>query len=98
MQSQTVNEVLHNPNSSVSDMSQVDDCLIHTGSKKILDGVCSQLHLDTDSTKVEKSYDVLENFGNLSSASTGFMLAARRNGPGRRWWLASAWDLPPAQV
>jgi 3-oxoacyl-[acyl-carrier-protein] synthase-3 len=67
----TVNDVLDNPMSPVSDMSQVDDCLIHTGSKKILDGVCSQLHLDSDSTKVEKSYDVLENFGNLSSASTG---------------------------
>src|SRR5258708_10477428 len=76
----TVNDVLDNPMSPVSDMSQVDDCLIHTGSKKILDGVCSQLHLDTDSTKVEKSYDVLENFGNLSSASTGFMLAGTREG------------------
>lgn len=71
----TVNDVLHNPQSPVSDLSQVDDCLIHTGSKKILDGVCSQLHLDADSTKVHKSYDVLENYGNLSSASTGFMLA-----------------------
>jgi 3-oxoacyl-[acyl-carrier-protein] synthase III len=79
---QTVNDVLHNPNSPVSDMSQVDDCLIHTGSKKILDGVCSQLHLDTDSTKVEKSYDVLENFGNLSSASTGFMLAGKKEWTG----------------
>src|SRR6266705_6435632 len=39
----TVNDVLHNPMSPVSDLSQVDDCLIHTGSKKILDGVCSQL-------------------------------------------------------
>jgi len=71
----TVNDVLHNPQSPVSDLSQVDDCLIHTGSKKILDGVCSQLHLDADSTKVHKSYDVLEQYGNLSSASTGFMLA-----------------------
>jgi len=79
---QTVNDVLHNPDSPVSDMSQVDDCLIHTGSKKILDGVCSQLHLDTDSTKVEKSYDVLENFGNLSSASTGFMLAGKKEWTG----------------
>lgn len=78
----TVNDVLHNPMSPVSDMSQVDDCLIHTGSKKILDGVCSQLHLDTDSTKVEKSYDVLENFGNLSSASTGFMLAGKNEWAG----------------
>jgi 3-oxoacyl-[acyl-carrier-protein] synthase III len=73
----TVNDVLHNPKSPVSDLSQVDDCLIHTGSKKILDGVCSQLQLATDSTKVHNSYDVLENYGNLSSASTGFMLARK---------------------
>ena len=78
----TVNDVLHNPMSPVSDMSQVDDCLIHTGSKKILDGVCSQLHLDSDSTKVEKSYDVLQNYGNLSSASTGFMLADKKEWAG----------------
>src|SRR5689334_8398388 len=78
----TVNDVLHNPKSVVSDLSQVDDCMIHTGSKKILDGVCSPLHLDTDSTKVEKSYDVLENFGNLSSASTGFMLAGKKEWTG----------------
>jgi len=78
----TVNDVLDNPMSPVSDLSQVDDCLIHTGSKKILDGVCSQLHLDADSTKVEKSYDVLENYGNLSSASTGFMLAGKREWAG----------------
>ncbi len=78
----TVNDVLDNPMSPVSDLSQVDDCLIHTGSKKILDGVCSQLHLDTDSTKVHKSYDVLENYGNLSSASTGFMLAGKNEWAG----------------
>jgi 3-oxoacyl-[acyl-carrier-protein] synthase-3 len=78
----TVNDVLDNPMSPVSDLSQVDDCLIHTGSKKILDGVCSQLHLDADSTKVHKSYDVLENYGNLSSASTGFMLAGKKDWAG----------------
>ena len=78
----TVNDVLHNPKSPVSDLSQVDDCLIHTGSKKILDGVCSQLHIDTDSTKVHKSYDVLENYGNLSSASIGFMLANKKEWAG----------------
>jgi len=78
----TVNDVLHNPLSAVNDMSEVDDCLIHTGSKKILDGVCSQLHIDADTTKVNKSYDVLENFGNLSSASTGFMLASKKEWAG----------------
>jgi 3-oxoacyl-[acyl-carrier-protein] synthase III len=73
----TVNDVLQHPDSPVSNLAQVDDCLIHTGSKKILDGVCSQLHLETDSTKVQGSYEVLKNYGNLSSASTGFMLAEK---------------------
>jgi 3-oxoacyl-[acyl-carrier-protein] synthase III len=78
----TVNDVLDNPLSAVKDMSEVDDCMIHTGSKKILDGVCSQLNIDRESTRVNKSYDVLENFGNLSSASTGFMLASKKEWAG----------------
>ncbi|HKO99769.1 MAG TPA: hypothetical protein VJU86_22515 [Pyrinomonadaceae bacterium] len=78
----TVNNVLDHPDSPVSTLGQVDDCLIHTGSKKILDGVCSQLHLEKDSTKVQGSYDVLKNYGNLSSASTGFMLAEKSDWKG----------------
>ncbi|MFN2493051.1 MAG: hypothetical protein ABR501_09220 [Pyrinomonadaceae bacterium] len=78
----TVNKVLEHPDSPVSNLGQVEDCLIHTGSKKILDGVCSQLHLETDSTKVQGSYEVLKNYGNLSSASTGFMLAKKHDWKG----------------
>src|SRR5256714_4311525 len=37
----TVKNVLQHPDSPVSNLGQVDNCLIHTGSKKILDGVCS---------------------------------------------------------
>ena len=79
----TVKQVLEDPDSPVSDLNQVEDCMIHTGSKKILDGVCSQLHLEKDSTKVHGSYEVLKKYGNLSSASTGFMLAEKNewNGP-----------------
>ena len=73
----TVRNVLQHPNSPVSDLAEVDDCLIHTGSKKILDGVCSQLDLNPESAKVHGSYKVLERYGNLSSASTGFMLAEK---------------------
>lgn len=73
----TVRNVLEHPDCPVSDLDQVDNCLIHTGSKKILDGVCSQLDLDTDSDKVHGSYEVLKRYGNLSSASTGFMLAEK---------------------
>jgi 3-oxoacyl-[acyl-carrier-protein] synthase III len=73
----TVKNVLQHPDSPVSDMQEVDDCLIHTGSKKILDGVCSQLDLQPESNKVHGSYKVLQRYGNLSSASTGFMLAEK---------------------
>lgn len=73
----TVKNVLQHPDSPVSDLTEVDDCLIHTGSKKILDGVCSQLDLNPESEKVHGSYQVLERYGNLSSASTGFMLAEK---------------------
>jgi len=79
----TVRNVLNDPDSPVSSLSQVEDCMIHTGSKKILDGVCSQLALSPDSDKVLGSYELLKNYGNLSSASTGFMLAEKEewNGP-----------------
>jgi 3-oxoacyl-[acyl-carrier-protein] synthase III len=73
----TVKNVLNHPDSPVSDIKEVHDCLIHTGSKKILDGVCSQLDLQPDSNKVHGSYKVLQRYGNLSSASTGFMLAEK---------------------
>jgi 3-oxoacyl-[acyl-carrier-protein] synthase-3 len=78
----TVRNVLQHPDSPVSSLGQVDDCLIHTGSKKILDGVCTQLQLERDSTKVQGSYEVLKNYGNLSSASTGFMLAKKNDWKG----------------
>ena len=78
----TVKNVLQHPDSPVSDIGDVDDCLIHTGSKKILDGVCSQLALCPDSRKVHNSYKVLEQYGNLSSASTGFMLAEKNDWTG----------------
>ena len=78
----TVKKVLQHPDSPVTDLDEVDDCLIHTGSKKILDGVCSQLDLHPDSAKVLGSYQVLERYGNLSSASTGFMLAEKNEWSG----------------
>jgi len=78
----TVKNVLNHPDSPVSDMHSIADCLIHTGSRKILDGVCSQLDLNPNSSRVHNSYKVLENYGNLSSASTGFMLAEKKDWSG----------------
>ena len=78
----TVKNVLKHPESPVSHMDGISDCLIHTGSKKILDGVCSQLDLIPNCSRVHNSYKVLENYGNLSSASTGFMLAEKKDWSG----------------
>lgn len=52
--------------------------LIHTGSRKIVDAVCERLGVDKDGVAVRPSYDVLRTYGNLSSASLGFMLAENR--------------------
>lgn len=79
----TVEQVFQHPQSPVTNATQVDEFLIHTGSKKILDNVCSQFQLDPRADKVRSSYDVLARYGNLSSASTGFMLAQKGGGGGR---------------
>jgi 3-oxoacyl-[acyl-carrier-protein] synthase III len=73
----TVNKILEHPASAVSSLGQVGGWLIHTGSKKILDVVCSRLDLSPDSPKVHTSYEILRKYGNLSSASTGFMLTEK---------------------
>lgn len=78
----TVKKLLTNPHSKVTNVAEIKDCLIHTGSKKILDGVCERLDLQPYSEKVRTSYEVLRHYGNLSSVSTGFMLAAKGHNKG----------------
>ena len=72
----TVRDVLKHPDSPVTDLTQVDDCLIHTGSRRSR----RRLYATRSPTRVGEGpglYEVLERYGNLSSASTGFMLAAK---------------------
>ncbi|MGJ5672475.1 MAG: hypothetical protein ACR9NN_02450 [Nostochopsis sp.] len=71
----TVKSLLEHPQSPINQLSQATTCLIHTGSRKILDGVCNKLDLPTSSAQVALSYNILRKYGNLSSASVGFMLA-----------------------
>lgn len=74
----TVKDLLEQPRSPIKQPSQAKACLIHTGSRKILKGVCHKLGLSPSSPKVALSYDILQKYGNLSSASAGFMLAEGR--------------------
>ena len=48
---------------------------IHTGSRKILDGVCAELGFECAGAGAASAYGVLQEFGKLSACSIGFMLA-----------------------
>ena len=72
-----VRQLLANPASPASTVNGLSCYLVHSGSRKILDGVFGQLGvLSTASAKVGTSYDTLASYGNLSAVSIGFMLAA----------------------
>jgi|GEM_PF-364860 predicted naringenin-chalcone synthase len=69
-----VESLLNRDDALFVSVDQADLCFIHTGSKKILNGICKRLHIDPTLEKVFYSYDVLQEYGNLSSASVGFMI------------------------
>lgn len=55
-------------------IESMDLILIHTGSKKIIDLVIRLLKLEDQREKIGISYDIIKQYGNLSSCSLGFML------------------------
>lgn len=55
-----------------TDKNEVDYWCIHPGGKKILEAISSSLHLEADDLKA--SYKVLQQYGNMSSASIVFVL------------------------
>jgi len=54
------------------DPSTIDYWAIHPGGKKIVDDFFEALHIDT--SKASESYDVLKNYGNMSSPTVLFVL------------------------
>ncbi len=55
-------------------MENIELVLIHTGSKKIVDGVISALNIEKMKEKAHLSYEIINSYGNLSSGSLAFML------------------------
>lgn len=74
----TINELLRGDT-----IDSYERILIHTGSKKILDGICEVIGVDKQSDKVKTSYDILAKYGNVSSASIGLMLSELPPEPGK---------------
>jgi 3-oxoacyl-[acyl-carrier-protein] synthase-3 len=72
----TVAAVLAAAGSPITRVDGATSLFVHTGSRKILDGVCDRLGVARTAPEVAGSYEVLRRHGNLSSASVGFMLHA----------------------
>jgi len=55
-------------------VSEMSGFLIHTGSRKILEGVCRTIGVAPDDPRAASSFHVLRNHANVSSVSVGIML------------------------
>ena len=71
----TVNQVLASEDTSLKDPGDASMLLMHTGSERILDGLCEQFRVSPDSPAVASSYRVLRQYGNTIGCSVPLMLA-----------------------
>jgi 3-oxoacyl-[acyl-carrier-protein] synthase III len=72
---QTVNALLDTDTCALTHASQASMLLMHTGSARILDGLCRQFGIPADSKQVMSSYRVLHDYGNTIGCSVPLMLA-----------------------
>jgi 3-oxoacyl-[acyl-carrier-protein] synthase III len=79
--SQTVRTLVADRQTSFSAPSQASLLLMHTGSKRILNGLCDEFHVPRDSEKVASSYRVLREYGNTIGCSIPLMLAEEVHRP-----------------
>ncbi|MBX7148240.1 hypothetical protein K1X76_04090 [bacterium] len=70
----TVDAVLNDKTSPHNNIENFDHYFIHTGSQKILKGVCKNLGVLSDSPKTDIAFSTLRNHANVSSASVGLMV------------------------
>jgi 3-oxoacyl-[acyl-carrier-protein] synthase-3 len=87
---ETSKRLFAHPASPIRSPGEASHVLIHTGSQKILDGICGRFEISPNDERVAPSYRVLAQYGNLTGASLGFMIAEalREKAPGH-WLLVS---------
>lgn len=81
----TVNALLESEHCGLERASDASVLLMHTGSAKILDGLCEKFEVAKGSDVVASSYRVLHDYGNTIGCSVPLMLAeptTRRAGEG----------------
>jgi 3-oxoacyl-[acyl-carrier-protein] synthase III len=73
--SATVKSLIAGCGSRLDDPSQASRLLMHTGSERILDGMCDEFGVPKDSPAVASSYRMLRDYGNTLGYSVPLMLA-----------------------
>jgi 3-oxoacyl-[acyl-carrier-protein] synthase III len=71
----TVKTLLESEDCAIDRPSQVSALFIHTGSMRILDGLCKVFEVPSNSEKVASSYHILRDYGNTIGCSIPLMLA-----------------------
>jgi 3-oxoacyl-[acyl-carrier-protein] synthase III len=80
--SHTVRELLAGDGSGLDDPKQAALLLMHTGSERILNGLCDEFGVDPGGEEVASSYRVLRRYGNTLGCSVPLMLAEETPRPG----------------
>lgn len=73
--SSTVKELVADERTGLATAADASVMLMHTGSNKILDGLCKEFGVSPHSEKVAPSYRVLREYGNTLGCSVPLMLA-----------------------
>ena len=70
-----VKQLLEKEDCKLRDPKNATMLLMHTGSPRILDGLCEQFRVSPDSPSVASSYNILREYGNTIGCSIPLMLA-----------------------
>jgi 3-oxoacyl-[acyl-carrier-protein] synthase-3 len=79
---ETVRTLLKDDKCGLADVADAPVLLMHTGSKRILDGLCATFGVAKDGEPVASSYRVLRDFANTLGCSVPLMLADPTTRPG----------------
>lgn len=71
----TVKRLIETESCKLKDARHATMLLMHTGSLRILDGLCEKLQVSTESEAVASSYRILRDYGNTIGCSVPLMLA-----------------------
>lgn len=70
----TVENLLNSGSSSLKSTADAKVLLMHTGSKRILNGLCDEFEVSPDSSAVASSYRILSDYANTLGCSVPLML------------------------